>query len=198
MSSLKGWKYQTSEAIIFPYNAEVPTDGFPEDFLVQMYFLSRNSGVIPILFGGMSGVMTLNRFISYSMNKPMLVGAIKGEGQKLETCAYAWLYNVEGSRGARKAFCGFTFFRPFWGRREVRTIAKMALQYWFKDLEVDVLFGTVARTNRIAQNFASKLGFDVSVSVPNWFIHNGQFRDGVLASLTKVKFLASELQNGWT
>ena len=185
------WPWQNKSVILIPYDGTA-TRSFPEDFLVSQYFRMRDDGALGKVFPHV-GVLGLNQFVNYLSNKPMVVVLSK---PTYTVAGFGWLWEVTGTDGARRAIVGFAFHRGAQGTQQTRDGARLALAWWFTELNIDVVFGSILASNRIAENFSRKLGFEVVATIPNWFVNGDQFEDARLVTLTKVGFLQREVAHG--
>jgi len=182
------WEYQTDKVVIIPYVPE-KKKYFPETFLVSLYSRLVEDGTLKVTFPGMD-VASLNKFIAYLHRRSVLMFHFKTEDGKVgEPFGFAWICEVEGKDGARKASFGFAIFRKFWGRVENRHACMLAIYWWFTALKIDILYATTLVKNKLAQNYAKNFGFKVIGVMPKFFIHDGELVDVVLRYLEKDYFL---------
>lgn len=162
--AVRDYQYQDGDCLVLPYN-HATRDHFPEAFLPSMYFRMKEEGLLPLVFP-QAEPLHLNHVVQYLADKPILVVFKKPE---YTVAGLGWLYQVEGPEGARKGSVGFAFFREFQGRHLARQAARLALRWWMTEGKIDAIFGTVAVHNRIAENFARRVGFNVVGTIPYWF-----------------------------
>jgi RimJ/RimL family protein N-acetyltransferase len=183
---LASWEYQDAFSILSPCNLLA----FPEDFLVGLYFKTRDQGLLDLVLPGMED-HSLGAFIKLLYGKPLLVGLDKTNNN---VAAYAWIWGVEGQDGAKKASLGFLFFREYHGKPITKSLARLALRWWFVKDNVDVMYGTILSSNHVARNYAKRLGFKELADLPRFFIREGRFQDATLIVMLKEDFLAREVQ----
>jgi RimJ/RimL family protein N-acetyltransferase len=96
-----------------------------------------------------------------------------------------WLWNVSGVPGARKAECGMCFFRN--ARLAGLTIefAQQLLDFSFYTVGLDVVHGSSPTRNRLAIDFARRLGFRQTCPLPKFADWHGEPADVVISFLTR-------------
>lgn len=175
------WKYQTDEVVLSPY-----VDGqaqWPDDFLVGIYRMMKQDGTLEVVFPGMTD-LTLNGFIGYLKDKPLLTCVLK---ETMAVMGFAFLWGIEGEKPHRKASLGFVYFKPWWGSRFIRQTSRLALQWWFEELGIEVLYGATLKTNRLARRFSAELGFQRMGDMPKFFWDDKlkELKDAVLLCLPR-------------
>lgn len=185
---MTGWNYQTETVALLPYICAKDAI-FPEEFLVSIYLRFKGENLLGSLFPG--NPLNLVEFVSNFKDRPLVVGMVHDAGI-WKVMGIGWLWEVEGPAGARKASCAYAFFREFWGRDEVRKIARMALRYWFEEFGVRVIYGAALKSNVRAQRFDREMGLKKVADLQKFFIRGNQMFDAVLVSITYDEFLASE------
>ena len=186
----KTWKYESDRVLLCPY---IPGSAmFAPDILARLWAMMERDKLMATVFPGM-GEMTFNRFISYMSQVPLLIGLVKPmrgapETLKCDIAGFAFLYGVEGSGDYRKAMCAFAFTRPNWRMAEIRQLTRLGLRWWFEELGIAVLFGTILASNGIALSYAKKMGFTKVARVPNFFCRPDGFDDAYLVTLTRERF----------
>lgn len=175
------WEFQTHDTILVPYRPDAKAF-FPEDYMVSLYFRLIEQGLLSIIFPGM-GINHLNQFIGY-VNRHQFLICLAREGDKIiDTAGFGYITEADGVDGARKGGFGFGFFREWHATRHARTLSWFMLAFWMKRLNIDVLFGTTLKANRLARNFSYNFGFKNHVDIPNLFFRNGELQDGTVMSL---------------
>lgn len=167
------WLYQSERVHLLPYVEGSPSNIFHEDFLFLLHKQCKDDGILDSLFPGMPTV-TVARFVAYLKDRPVLVGMIKPENRVV---GFGFLYEVEGDENSRKATVGYTFFKEWWGTTEIRELARLCLKYWFTELKLKVIFGTIIERNRLAVRFAKNIGFQSIGRVPRFFYKDGKLED---------------------
>lgn len=191
------WQYQSERVVLVPYVEGNPI--FGPDILVRIWAMLERDGLMEKVFAG-AGEMTLNKTVAYLSKMPLLIGLVKPmrgspDSMRPEIAGMAWLWGVEGT-DYKKAMIGMAFFKPFWRTPEIRELSRMALHWWFYELKVNVLFGTIRATNGIAVSFGKKLGFRKVARVPNWYCEKDGYQDAFLVTLTKDQFLETLAAGG--
>jgi RimJ/RimL family protein N-acetyltransferase len=186
------WKYQTDEVVLSPY-----VDGqaeWPDDFLVSIYRMMKQDGTLEVVFPGITD-LTLNGFVGYLKDKPLLTCVRKSD---MNVMGFAFLWGIEGEKPHRKASLGFVYFKPFWGTSLIRQTSRLALQWWFNELGIEVLYGATLKSNRLARRFAAELGFLKMGDMPMFFWNSShqELKDAVLLCLTRNAW-AMRGEHGW-
>lgn len=189
-AKITGWNYQTESVALVPY-VRGKEGVFPEEFLVGMYFRLKSEKTLDLLFPGWNHEPDVVEFMSYFKDKPLMVGMVKADDPPWKIMGLGWLWDTEGPAGARKASCAYVFFRDFWGRDEVRKVARLALKYWFTECNIDIIFGAALKTNLRAQRFDREMGFRKDGELRKFFVKNGQLHDAVIVSMTRDEFIAA-------
>ena len=173
LEAIKNYPYQNHRCVILPYD-EKQTWLFPEEFLGRMYVRLRSEGLLDISFPGM-GLTHLNKFISYASNIKLgfVIGCLKTI-KKPHPVGWAFLNEVSGDEGRRKASFTFGFFKEVHGRREHVDLSMFYLKNWFDNYKIDQLYGTTL--NPLALNYSKRFGFQWLCTLPTFF-------DGKPASL---------------
>lgn len=182
IEAVRNWEWQNHRAVILPY-VESNLAVFPEDFLARMYYRLKAEGTLAMSFPGMD-VAHLNKFISY-MSSPRLgfVICCLKTPKKPHPVGWGFLTECDGPEGGRKASFGFGFFKEIHGRREHVDLSMFMLGYWFKEFQIDQLYGTTL--NPLALNYSKRFGFERLCVLPKFF----SGRDANLITLTPETFL---------
>lgn len=187
------WTYQSERVALFPY-WDKPGSPYPEDFLAGLYLKCKKDGVLQLVFAGMEGIR-LNHFIRHLSEKPLVVGFIRSEEGRFDATkpvGFGWLWGVEGEGREKKASLGFSFFREYVGTQEIRDITRLALAWWFIELDIAILYGTTLAKNRPAIAFAREFGFRSVGDLPRFFYQDGKLVDGHMFVLSREEFLDQE------
>jgi hypothetical protein len=179
--AIKSYPYQNHRCVILPYD-EKQTWLFPEEFLGRVYMRLKQEGTLAIAFPGMN-LTHLNRFITCMANIKygFVIGCLKTP-TKPKPVGWAFLTEVEGEEGKRKASFAFGFFKEIHGRREHVDLSMFYLKNWFDTFKVDQLYGTTL--NPLALNYSKRFGFRRLCVLPKFF--SGQ--DANLITLTPEAF----------
>lgn len=169
------WKYATDRVHLSPYEPAA----FDEDFLVLLYQQMKRDNLVELV----CLPTNLNDFVSYLHARPIVVGCVKSPDYPV--AGFGWLNEVEGVDGARKASFGFSFFRKHWGKPEIGEISDLALEWWFRECRIDILYGASLTFNRAARIFAARMGFTSVGILPGFFVINGEMLDAHLVYLKK-------------
>lgn len=166
IEAVRSWPYQNHRAVILPY-VESNTEVFPEEFLGRMYMRLKAEGTLQLSFPGMN-FTHLNRFISYVSNIRLgfVIGCLKTT-KKPHPVGWAYLSEVDGEEGQRKANFAFGFFKEIHGRREHVDLSMFYLNFWFQQYKIDQLYGTTI--NPLALNYSKRFGFQRLCVLPKFF-----------------------------
>jgi RimJ/RimL family protein N-acetyltransferase len=185
------------KVIEVPYETEDVTLGlfwegkgspFPETTLVQLYAQTKDEGLLERSFTGFGKDSTLNKFVSYLTGKPIVIGFDKKNNNLV---GFGYLAEVEIAGKWKKASAGYVFFREYWGKQHIRDLARMTLLHWFVALDVNVLYGSMVATNRLAYRFATEeLGFEMIGQLPKFFVTSEGMKDGIMVVLERDKYLS--------
>ena len=163
---------------------------FPETTLVGLYAKTKEQGLMHRSFTGFGKGVTLERFVAYLSTRPVVIGFDKNNNNLI---GYGYLAESEVSKAGRKATAGYVFFKEYWGTEHIRDLCRITLQHWFVALNIDVLYGSMRATNRLALRFATKeLGFRTIGWMPKFFVTDEGLFDGILVVLEREAFLTSK------
>lgn len=163
---------------------------FPETTLPQLYARTKKDGLLDCSFSGFGKNVTLNKFVAYLSNKPIVIGFDKKNNNLI---GYGYLGEVEVGVGGRKASAGYAFFKEYWGTQQIRDLARMTLLHWFVALNVNVLYGSMEARNRLAYRFATRvMGFNVIGRAPKFYVTDEGMLDAILVVLERDAFLTSK------
>lgn len=177
------WAYQDERALIVPYAPGHPSDLFPEDFLVRLYFQTKHEKLMRRTFPGGSN-FSLNWFISYFQSRTMLIGMVKPN----EVAGYTWIYETEGDEKFRKGSIGVAFFRKYWGNTVIQDLSFLGLKWYFQEAGLNIIFSTTAAWNRSSVRFGRIMGFEHIGRAPSFFLNSGVPTDIDLGFLRREKF----------
>lgn len=185
LKGVLGWPYQTPRVVALLYS-EKHTNIFPEDFLGKLYFRMKSEGTLGLIFPGQN-MGHLNQFLRYmSTVRGLLICCEKTE-DKPHPIGLGWICEIDGVDGARKAAFGFGFFKEAWGRTVHVELSSLMLAYWFREMNIDILFGTTL--NQVARNYSKRFGFKYLCQLPKFFCCNGVLENAHLICLEKEVFL---------
>jgi RimJ/RimL family protein N-acetyltransferase len=163
--ALDTWDYQTDKVLIVPYVPKSNENSLPEEFLASLYAITKKDDLFRRAFPA-GPKFNLNSFIGYFYNRTMLIGIIKPGA----VAGYTWIYDIEGNEKFKKGSVGVCFFREFWGRQEIVDLARLGLYWYFEELHLKAIFGTIAKWNRSSLRFAKLLGFEECGCIPFFFL----------------------------
>lgn len=180
------WEYQTDDSIIVPYVGGMASDYFPEDFLVRLYFKLRKDDTLRRTLPD-EAVNTLSSFVSYFAGKTMIACYKKG-AEMNELAGMVWLYDFHGTT-TKRASIGVFFFREYWGQDVIYEMGKIALRWFFKELNLTVILGTIAKWNRLSIRYGKMMGFEVCGVIPRFFLKEDVSTDMVMVALRREVIL---------
>jgi RimJ/RimL family protein N-acetyltransferase len=187
VDAVKNWEYQTDRALIVPYVPSEPSYKFPEEFLAGLYLQTRNEGLLRRTFPGQGDQhkYSMNWFISYFYGRTMIIPMIKPG----EVTGFAWMYDMDVGN-FRKGSVGVCFFRKYWGDDIITDLARLGLKWFFKELGLYTIYGTIAGWNRVSMRFGKRLGFEPCGCLPRFFLNpDGSVSDNHLVVLKREEFL---------
>jgi hypothetical protein len=166
IEAVKNWPFQNHRAVLLPFQ-ENNLEVFPEDFIARMYYKIKADGTMALAFPSMQ-LNHLNRFITYVSNIKLgfVIGCLKTP-TKPKPVGWAYLTEVDGEEGQRKASFAFGFFKEIHGRREHVDLSMFYLKYWFDNFGVNQLYGTTL--NPLALNYSKRFGFERLCVLPKFF-----------------------------
>lgn len=181
---IEGWKYQTTQVCLSPYDAAWPIHR--DGLLGYLYLQTKESGLLDLF--STEAPLNFDQFVSFfaAENKKSVMQVY--ETQDHVPVGYGWVAGTTGKEGERRSSVGFMFFRPFWGKPQLRDIGMLDIHYWFYALHIDVLHGYTLVDNFLARNFARKLGFTEVGVMPKLLHQDGKLRDARVLILEKSAF----------
>ena len=177
------WEYQSDRALVVPHVGGMPSASFPEDFLIRMYFKTKEQGLFRRTFPGHSD-FSLEWFISYFYKRSFLVPMVKPG----EVAGISWIYEVDGPPACRKASIGFLFFKEHWGETVLQECARLGVSWFFQEAGISILYATIAHWNRLSVRYAKMIGFKMIGTAPKFFVQDGQPVDVDLMYLKREDF----------
>lgn len=180
---LETWQYRTERVHLSPYSSEA----FDELFLPRLYLKTKEEGLLDLIFPGWHSKMTLPDFVDYlnARQQGFVVATLRPD---YPVVGYGWLNEIEGVNGARKASFGFCFFREYHRSEEIRDLARLALAYWFKEIDLNVLYGATLFSNRPAIKFSQEMGFHQIGLAPKFFVKGNRMDDAWIVVLEREDF----------
>lgn len=184
---IANWAYQTKDVALIPYDRAWPI--FPDGVLGHLYLRTKQDGLLDTVFCGHDPV-DFDWFVGYLGSKAatMQVYCLQEEGQPLTPIGYCWIIQPGGKDGAREAKFGFTFFKEYWGRRELRDLVMLGIGYWMNTLKIDVLHGFTLKDNHLARNFSRRFGFKEVGILPKFLYRQGELTDATVVMLDRETF----------
>jgi RimJ/RimL family protein N-acetyltransferase len=188
---MESFNYIREDKILLPY---LPGKiDFKEDVLVDIYNKLKEQNLYNVVFHDNSK-MTFNQFISF-MSSPNIAVAffcINENGIELPV-GICWLTDINTSENKIKRANGsFVFFTEYQSPRYTTSFGKMALSFWFEQLNVDVVTGLTPSMNRSALIYIKRIGFKELGRLPRYTILSGDICDGVITYMSKDMFLGKE------
>src|SRR5882762_6240918 len=175
-------QYQNDQVVLLPY---LKTPGvFPDDLWPRIHARLMDDGTVSTIFPGM-GMFSAQDLDRHMKRQPAVLYVIKPD----TLVGFGWITQSEGPDGARKAAFGFAFFRSTWGTALVRDLCFLSLAWWFEELKIEILYGSLLKTNRMATNFSRNFGFKDVGDLPMFFVVGGKLVDGHLICLKKSDFM---------
>ncbi len=181
--NLADFKYQTEEVILLPFSGKYRYL-FPSDLLAKLHGRLVADETLAQVFAGMNDREDVDKWVPY-MDKQPIVLYIEKPGT---VTGFGWITESQGIDGARKAAFGFWFVKQAWGTQRVRDLCWLSLRWWFEELNVNILYATSIRANRMAVNFSRIFGFKYLCLLPMFFVQNGKMDDAHLICLKREDF----------
>jgi len=180
--NLKEFDYQTPEVLLLPVNLQY-RKLFPPDLYQRIHQQLIADGTLQTVFCGMQNAEDFKEWSDYITKCPVVLYIIKPD----RLIGFGWVAEREGVEGHRKASFGFGFFRHAWGTKLVRDLCFLSLRWWF-DLDIEILYASSLKTNRLAVNFSRNFGFRKLCDLPKFFLQAGRLVDGTLICLPRDVF----------
>jgi Acetyltransferase (GNAT) domain len=180
---LESWKHQDEHAFLL-IGTRQTYGPVLEKILVASYLQMEKDGTVHASLTGMD--MNLTKFLGLFDRRQVLIGL---EKETNKVVGLGWLWAVEGQPPATKASIAYCFFKEFWGGQAIKSLARLSIDFWFNELGVNVLFGSIVDSNRLALRFCKNLGFKTIIDVPYMFSTQGAFEHGMLVIQTKEEWL---------
>lgn len=182
--NLKDFEYQTEEVLLLPLSGK-HRHLFPPDLYERLHEQLVSDGTLETVFTGMPDAADINAWKGYIDQQPVVLYIIKPD----RLVGFGWITQVQGIPGQRKGAFGFVFFKSAWGTQKVRDLCWLSLRWWTVEMDVQILYATSLKTNRLAVNFALKnFGFQKIGTLPMFFLQGRQLVDAVLIYLKKTDF----------
>ncbi|MCL5669812.1 MAG: GNAT family N-acetyltransferase [Acidobacteria bacterium] len=166
---------------------------FPEDFLAQLYFLSKDcrrrsgDGVLSALFGG-NPESTFDAIVTYLASHPLIVMGRWTENGFIPM-GYAFVAIFCGTPATElAAFCGYTIFRESWGKEEGRILSILGLTALFQEFNLVAIHGIRYEENLLTKRFTERFGFREVGRIPHYQLKDGKLVPGVVSTLLRADF----------
>lgn len=155
-----------------------------EEVAASAYIRFSREGLLERIFN--EGPVTLRWFLEqYGVERGVqLLACAREDGGVLVPEGLAWivrrveLEDPAGNLVLRKAEVGEGFFRGV-SPKNTLIYGQLALDFCFKSLNLDAVYGTTAEPNRAGVLYSSKLGFDLHGPLPNYTLwknkHTGKY-----------------------
>ena len=189
-SSSKVWLYEMGDVVTLPYVNELNSKFFPEELLCVLYARMRKEQLVDLVFHSEKGY-TLNDFVAEMRTKCPLIHMQRAGDRLEEVIGFSWLPTIEGNPGQRKATIGFCCFRHT-GPARTHAAGMLALRWYFKELNIDVIMGAIYKHNKLALRYAKALNFKVIADIPKFLPSLDGLQTAVLVMLERGEFLASD------
>ena len=191
-SAVLDWEHMEDDVVAIPYVNQVNHKFFPEEFLCHLYARMKRDQSVDIVFPSAGGY-TLNTFIAEMKDKCPLTFWRREGDNLVELLGFSWLQTIEGAPGQRKASIGFCYFRhEAWGAAKTLTCSRVGLRYYFKMLEVNVIFRAMLRHNTLGRRHAAKIGFKLVAEIPRFLPGPDGLQAAVLVMLEREAFMAGD------
>lgn len=169
------------------------TPPFFDGYLGKLYNLCASSkrrsgdGILTALFGG-NPASNFDAIVSYLAQRPVIVLGEWKDGVFVEAGFCFPLITCGTMETERAMFCGFGFFKPYWGTPELTVLAMLGLSYLFQEFDLKAIHGTRYRDNVLAWNFTKQFGFKEIGEIPHYQLRKGKLVPGVVTSLLRGDF----------
>ena len=179
------WRpHETDKVLLAPFWAGKGSP-FPDSTIPYLYTRSKEDHLLRRVFPDMEEIR-LPQFIEKLSRWPLVIGFLKATD---EVVGYAFLSEYGNPKPYTKANIGFCFFRKYWGRPEVRDLARIALDWFFNKEGVAVLYGPILPWNRISVRFAKELCFQELCRLPSFLFTDKGLEDTLLFCLKREEFV---------
>lgn len=184
---LANWKYQTEKVALVPYDRAWPL--FPDGLLGHLYLRTKQDGLLDTVFCGVE-TLDFDWVVGYlgSKSVTLQIYCLQEEAKPLTPIGYCFVMGTSGKLGARRANFGFTFFKEYWGRTEVRDLVTLCLAYWMEVLKIDVLHGVTLADNFLSRNFSRNFGFEEVAIIPKFLYRQEELVGARIVMLDRATF----------
>lgn len=136
-------------------------------------------------------LMSLSEFVAF-FSRPNVVLQLCMDAKdetNPKVAGLVWLSDYEALPSHNRAIGSFVFFKDYQTPEWTDAFAAIALDYWFKILDLSVLVGMTPGPNRAAQRFSKRNGLEYLCILPKYTSYNGEPVDAMIAMLTREKYL---------
>lgn len=138
----------------------------PERVLTQAFYRFQDEGLLPIIF--YEGVPTLAWFLETYKELPVLAAVkVDRAAGEYHIRGLGWINTQAMPGDHRKGEVGMAFHRGG-DSKETKILTSLMIEWAFKELKMDVLFGTTPVKNRATVRFMRHIGFDVHGPLPDY------------------------------
>jgi RimJ/RimL family protein N-acetyltransferase len=156
-----------------------------QGLMAVAYLRMEQDGLLETVF--FQHIPTLKEFIGWleARDNRFLGCFVRNDANQAVLAGLAWLWNIRGAPGGRKADCGFVVFREFMHHRLPLRLIEKTLEYSFEVENLDVVYGLTLADNRPVLIFGRRLGFTFLPPLPKFASKQGVPCDAVMSFLTR-------------
>jgi RimJ/RimL family protein N-acetyltransferase len=126
----------------------------------------------------------LREFLDWhSLPNARYVGIFARYPDRTEIAGLAWLWNIKGEPGGRRADVCIVFRKQYWGQDITDGLTIQMINMAFAD--IDVLYMETPEWNKLAQALARRMGFTWFGPFPKWGTSCDRPTDAMIGYLEK-------------
>lgn len=199
LADLKAQEYRIGNCQAIRYDRE-RADLFYEGWLAHLYERFLESGRrdphswITALFGG-NPPSHFDAILPFLASRPLIILGIWKE-QTFEPAGICFPLLFCGSQHTElAAFCGFGFFRQYYGTDEIHTLSILGLAHLYGELNLVAIHGTRFPDNTLAARFMEQFGFRDIGELPHYQLRGVKLVPTIISTCSRAKF--EEVLAGW-
>lgn len=179
------YRFRKGNLILVPYHPEVGV--YREDTLVHLYTRLKTDGLFDTVFHE-NPRLTLASFINLFTQQTTLlqiVGKVEDEAIG-DIIGLAWLSDVRKCDGMlTRGIASFVAFKEYQRPRYTDPAGDLVLDFWFEQLDIDVVVGMTPVANRAALRYIRRLGFLECGRIPGFTTLHGEPCDAVISYMSR-------------
>jgi RimJ/RimL family protein N-acetyltransferase len=177
---------------VLPYDARF--DPMSRHFLWWLWDKLHTSGLLALYYPHDTEASFPEMVKMFSGGTNVILVVVKNEKGEIQDLLGFATWGPMQLGLAQVGCCGFIFLPDYWQARATSEAATRIMRMWFDESKLDLLVGIIAKDNVLAQRFMSRIGWQLSGSLPNAHLYSGKPSDATIWYMTREAFESKEKQ----